>query len=60
MKRQPLAASKTWQLDAAPQCAMAGEIFWFKITIDKEKHDLKESQPDEHEEFPLNYGGEPI
>ena len=38
--------------------AMVGEICWFKITIDKEKHYLKESQPDEHEEFPLNNGGE--
>ena len=30
----------------------------FKITIAKEKHYLKESQPGEHEEFPFNNGGE--
>ena len=37
---------------------MVGEICRFKITIEKEKHYLKGSQPDEHEEFPLNNGGE--
>ena len=31
-----------------------------KITIAKEKPYLKESQPGEHEEFPLNNGGESI
>ena len=31
---------------------------WSKITIEKEKHYLKGSQPGEHEEFPRNNGGE--
>ena len=45
-----------WLLFALRFVAMVGEICRFKIT--KVKHYLKESQPDEHEEFPLNNGGE--
>ena len=32
--------------------------WWFKITIDKEKSYLKESQPDETRRIPFNNGGD--
>ena len=38
-----------WLLFALRFVAMVGEICRFKITIEKEKHYLKESQPDKHE-----------
>ena len=47
-----------WLLLALWFVVMVVEICRFKITIEKEKHYLKGSQPGEHEEFPLNNGGE--